>query len=66
MAHIDTVAAGGRFDGIVGVIAGLETIHFLNKQAIHLPFDIEIVDFLGEELNVWGLHVLAADIWRDS
>ena len=25
-SHIDTVAAGGRFDGIAGVIAGLETI----------------------------------------
>ena len=59
-SHIDTVAAGGRFDGIAGVIAGLETTHFLNKQAIHLPFDIEIVDFLGEELNVWGTSCLGS------
>ena len=59
-SHIDTVAAGGRFDGIAGVIAGLETIHFLNKQAIDLPFDIEIVDFLGEELNVWGTSCLGS------
>ena len=37
-SHIDTVAAGGRFDGIAGVIAGLETIHYLNKKNINLPF----------------------------
>ena len=59
-SHIDTVAAGGRFDGIAGVIAGLETIHFLNRHAIDLPFDIEIVDFLGEELNVWGTSCLGS------
>ena len=59
-SHIDTVAAGGRFDGIAGVIAGLETIHFLNQQSIDLPFDIEIVDFLGEELNVWGTSCLGS------
>ena len=59
-SHIDTVATGGRFDGIAGVIAGLETIHFLNKQEIDLPFDVEIVDFLGEELNVWGTSCLGS------
>ena len=33
-SHIDTVAAGGRFDGIAGVIAGLETVHYLNQNNI--------------------------------
>ena len=59
-SHIDTVAAGGRFDGVAGVIAGLETIHYLNKKNINLPFEIEIVDFLGEELNIWGTSCLGS------
>jgi N-carbamoyl-L-amino-acid hydrolase len=59
-SHIDTVAAGGRFDGIAGVVAGLETIHYLNQYGATLPFDIEIVDFLGEELNVWGTSCLGS------
>jgi len=59
-SHIDTVSAGGRFDGVAGVISGLETIHFLNKHAIDLPVDIEIVDFLGEELNIWGTSCLGS------
>ena len=59
-SHIDTVAAGGRFDGIAGVIAGLETVHYLNQHNINLPFDIEIIDFLGEELNVWGTSCLGS------
>ena len=59
-SHIDTVAAGGKYDGTAGVVAGLETVHFLNRQAIDLPFELEIVDFLGEELNVWGTSCLGS------
>ena len=59
-SHIDTVAAGGRFDGIAGIIAGLETIHYLNQHDIKLPFEIEIIDFLGEELNIWGTSCLGS------
>ena len=59
-SHIDTVAAGGRFDGIAGVIAGLETIYYLNQYDIKIPLNIEIIDFLGEELNVWGTSCLGS------
>ena len=59
-SHIDTVAAGGRFDGIAGIIAGMETIHYLDQHNITLPFEIEIIDFLGEELNVWGTSCLGS------
>jgi len=59
-SHIDTVPAGGRFDGIAGVLAALEIVHYLNEHDITLPFDLEIVDFLGEELNVWGTSCLGS------
>ena len=59
-SHIDTVPAGGRFDGIAGVIAALEVVHYLNEHQIELPFDLEIVDYLGEELNVWGISCLGS------
>ncbi|MFZ8992233.1 MAG: hydantoinase/carbamoylase family amidase, partial [Candidatus Puniceispirillaceae bacterium] len=59
-SHIDTVPAGGRFDGIAGVLAALEIVYYLNEHDITLPFDLEIVDFLGEELNVWGTSCLGS------
>ena len=59
-SHIDTVPAGGRFDGIAGVIAALEVVHYLNEHQIELPFDLEIVDYLGEELIVWGTSCLGS------
>ena len=59
-SHIDTVPAGGRFDGIAGVVAALEVVYYLNEKRIELPFDLEIVDYLGEELNVWGTSCLGS------
>ena len=42
-SHIDTVPAGGRFDGVAGIIAALEVVHYLNRNAIELPFDLTLV-----------------------
>ena len=33
-SHIDTVASGGRYDGNLGVLAGLEVIATLNEAEI--------------------------------
>ena len=49
-SHIDTVAYGGKYDGIAGVISGLSIIKYLSDNDIELPFDIEVYDYLGEEL----------------
>lgn len=59
-SHIDTVAAGGRFDGIAGVIAALEVAQTIRQAGISLPFDLKIIDFLGEELNGWGTSCLGS------
>ncbi|MEG9863027.1 MAG: Zn-dependent hydrolase [Parvularculales bacterium] len=59
-SHIDTVPAGGRYDGIAGVIAAMEVVHYLNAQSLELPFTLEIADFLGEELNLWGTSCLGS------
>ena len=33
-SHIDTVATGGRYDGNLGVLAGLEVIETLNEASL--------------------------------
>ncbi|GIT62820.1 MAG: hypothetical protein Ct9H300mP21_03660 [Pseudomonadota bacterium] len=33
-SHIDTVASGGRYDGNLGVLAGLEVIATLNEAEL--------------------------------
>lgn len=48
-SHLDTQPAGGKFDGILGVLAGLEVVHVLNDHHIETEHPIEIVSFTNEE-----------------
>lgn len=50
-SHIDTVRDGGRFDGNLGVIAGILAAQALRDAGITLPFPLEVVAF-GDEENV--------------
>lgn len=48
-SHLDTQPSGGRFDGILGVLAGLEVIETLNDSAIITDYPLEIINFTNEE-----------------
>ena len=48
-SHLDTQAAGGRFDGILGVLAGLEILRTLEDNAIVTRRPIEVVNWTNEE-----------------
>jgi len=48
-SHLDTVPDGGRYDGAVGVLAGLEVLRTIRDAGLKLPFHLEIVDFTDEE-----------------
>lgn len=59
-SHSDTVVGGGRFDGIAGVIAGLEVAAALADSGTRLRHALEIVDFLAEEPNEFGLSCVGS------
>lgn len=61
-SHIDTVKAGGRFDGIVGVLGALEVARCLKDSNVDLSFPLEIVDFTCEEPTIGGLTPLGSRI----
>jgi hydantoinase/carbamoylase family amidase len=48
-SHIDTVIDAGRFDGNLGVVAGIVTIAELHRANKRFPFAIEVVAFGDEE-----------------
>jgi beta-ureidopropionase / N-carbamoyl-L-amino-acid hydrolase len=48
-SHLDTQAAGGRFDGILGVMAGLEILRALDDAGIATRRSIEVVNWTNEE-----------------
>ncbi|MBK5483124.1 Zn-dependent hydrolase [Peribacillus sp. TH16] len=48
-SHMDTVKKGGRFDGILGVVAGLEVVRTLVDNNIKPKIPVMIVNFTNEE-----------------
>jgi N-carbamoyl-L-amino-acid hydrolase len=48
-SHIDTVRTGGRYDGNLGVLAGLEVIETLNDAGIETEHPVAVAFFTNEE-----------------
>ncbi len=48
-SHLDTQIAGGKYDGILGVLSGLEIVRTLNDRGIETLRSIEVVCWTNEE-----------------
>jgi beta-ureidopropionase / N-carbamoyl-L-amino-acid hydrolase len=59
-SHSDSVPGGGRFDGIAGVIAGLEVVASLLDANKKLRHTIEVIDFLAEEPSEYGVSCIGS------
>ncbi len=59
-SHTDTVTGGGRFDGIIGVLAGLEIARRLQETGTQLRHPLEIVDFTAEEPSEFGISTIGS------
>lgn len=58
-SHVDTVKAGGKYDGAYGIIAGILALDFLKKTYGTPAINLEVVSFCEEEgsrfpLALWG------------
>lgn len=63
-SHLDTVYAGGRYDGALGVLAGLELIQTLNDTQTETDKPLALINFTNEEgvrfaPDMMGSHVMA-------
>ncbi len=48
-SHLDTVRDAGKYDGMLGVVAGIECVRALDARGRRLPFAIEVIGFADEE-----------------
>ena len=48
-SHLDTVPNGGRYDGSIGVLAGLECLRTIKEANIKLNYHLEVINFTDEE-----------------
>jgi beta-ureidopropionase / N-carbamoyl-L-amino-acid hydrolase len=48
-SHLDTQPTGGKFDGVLGVLAAIEVVRSLNDLGVRTRHPIEIVNWTNEE-----------------
>ena len=62
-SHLDTQPYGGKFDGVFGVLAGLEVIRTLNDHGINTMTPLEVVNWTNEEGARFAPAMLASGVY---
>jgi N-carbamoyl-L-amino-acid hydrolase len=62
-SHADSQPFGGKFDGIYGVLAGIEVIRTLNDHDIQTDRAIEVVNWTNEEGSRFAPAMIASGVY---
>lgn len=62
-SHLDTQPTGGRFDGVYGVLAGLEVIRTLNDLGTQTERPIDLVVWTNEEGSRFAPSMIASGVF---
>jgi N-carbamoyl-L-amino-acid hydrolase len=62
-SHLDSQPSGGKFDGALGVIAGLEVMRTLNDLNIVTEAPLELVNWTDEEGSRFGHSLMGSGVW---
>ena len=62
-SHLDTQPTGGKFDGVYGVLAGLEVIESLNDHAITTVHPLELSVWSNEEGSRFPMAMMGSAVW---
>lgn len=62
-SHLDTQPRGGRYDGILGVMAGLEVLRTLKENGHKTNYDIGLINWTNEEGARFPKSMLSSAVW---
>ncbi len=62
-SHLDTQPTGGKFDGVLGVLGGLEIIRSLNDMGIKTRHPIVVTNFTNEEGARYAPPMLSSGVF---
>jgi N-carbamoyl-L-amino-acid hydrolase len=65
-SHIDAIPNAGKFDGVVGVLGGLEAIRSLRRSGFRPRKSIELLVFTSEEPTRFGIGCLGSRLLSGS
>lgn len=59
-SHLDSVISGGRYDGVVGVLAGLLILKWIKENNLNIP--LKVVAFRCEESSSFGIATVGSGL----
>ncbi len=62
-SHLDSQPSGGKFDGALGVIAGLELIRTLNEAGVETEAPLVLCNWTDEEGSRFGHSLMGSGVW---
>ncbi len=62
-SHLDSQPSGGKFDGALGVLAGLEVVRSLNDLGIVTDAPLELINWTDEEGSRFGHSLMGSGVW---
>jgi N-carbamoyl-L-amino-acid hydrolase len=65
-SHLDTQPTGGKFDGVLGVLSGLEVVRSLNDLGIRTKHPIEVVNWTNEEGSRFTPAMIASGVFAGA
>lgn len=65
-SHLDTQPQGGRFDGILGVLAGVELIRTLKETGTALRHSLTVVNWTNEEGSRFSPAMMGSGVFADA
>ena len=62
-SHLDSQPSGGKFDGALGVMAGLEVMRTLDDLGLVTDAPVELVNWTDEEGARFGRSLMGSGVW---
>lgn len=65
-SHLDTQPTGGRYDGILGVLSGLEVLRTMKDNNFTPNYPICVIDWMNEEGARFPMSMMSSAVWAGA
>ncbi|OJJ49172.1 hypothetical protein ASPZODRAFT_1412057 [Penicilliopsis zonata CBS 506.65] len=64
-SHLDTQPTGGRYDGILGVLSGIETLKVMEEMGLETEGGVGVVNWTNEEGARFPVSMVSSGVWAE-
>ncbi|CAK48031.1 amidase [Aspergillus niger ATCC 13496] len=64
-SHLDTQPTGGRYDGILGVLSGIEALKVIDEMNLETEGGIGVVNWTNEEGARFPISMVSSGVWAE-